>query len=424
MYLKKKDPGLSYIRRIGITPAASTDSLVMSMRRTCGDQKTDDFFNNYPESGETKEFYEYKNSDEKIASLFTGGFDADIIRQSANWIFEHKNAFGKEILEIGCDIGFMTGFLAITFPDAHITAIDRCDKSISLAQKLLEKLHVTNVDLICTDLKNLDENKTFDTIFSMRCINENLDERYDLITPTFDVLMDDLKDRFLPAVQGYFMEIVKHLDEHGALVTITNAGLNPVTMAWMIQQNTLSLEIDQDSYKKIKCKGPDSETTLQAFYSKWHLSYKELLDKSRHVDVQKLGDLIIWCGKNFIDDTSAPAFENWDAEIMRYGLLGDLLEGIAITNSEGKILVKYCIYTDRIDPTALLLYHANLEAAHLEIYEIKLMDQIKQEFSNIRNLDKPDVKYAIENQNWSMWPVIRDPNSATREILDTAHKIH
>ena len=74
-----------------------------------------------------------------LSLYLTGAFDGDIIRRTCNWITDHKDLFGDTILEIGCDIGLIPCFLAKTFPNSIVTAIDRCKNGLAIGQKLADK---------------------------------------------------------------------------------------------------------------------------------------------------------------------------------------------------------------------------------------------------------------------------------------------
>ena len=91
------------------------------------------------------------------ADLLQRGYDIDIIRKACNYIAENKEYFGKTILEVGCDAGYMTGFLAKTFPDAKIVSIDRSESAMNIAKANLEILDVHNVELKHCALKDVKE---------------------------------------------------------------------------------------------------------------------------------------------------------------------------------------------------------------------------------------------------------------------------
>lgn len=181
---KVKDPGLEYMQQLGIKALRSTNVIFNDLDRMFGREKSRKISamidkraerENYTDEHDWKEadrqFYDLKNEDYALSLYLTGAFDGDIIRRACNWIIDHKDFFGKTILEIGCDIGLISCFLAKTFPSSTITAIDRCKNGVNIGQKLAEKFGLSNIKFICADANELTEK--YDTVFSMRVMHEN-----------------------------------------------------------------------------------------------------------------------------------------------------------------------------------------------------------------------------------------------------------
>ena len=432
---RKKDPGLLYVQKLGISPAKTVDALIMSMQNKFGYDRVKTYWDNLPTTGEDKNFFEQKNSDEDISYLFTGGHDADIIRQCANWIDSHKEAFGNEILEVGCDIGFMTGFLALTFPDSKITAIDHSQNSINMAEKLMNRLEVTNVELICTELEDLDEALEFDTVVSMRCINENVAENSNgLYTPDYDMLKTALSEKYLPALDDYLFTLCSYLRQGGTLVTLTNTGLTPVALAWVYLMAMIRLKINKESYSKLICKSPleNGSLLIQAFYAVNRSVIAEdkaddtdekesVKNQPSKEDIRAFYETLTWMARNMVANPSGARFEYWEAEIMRDNLAEDLVDGIAVLGPDGKPMARFCLYTDRIDPTAILAYSGNNGKMTLEVHDISGLEEGKAEYRKIRDLELHGLKDLINKEHCSMYPVVWKDG---RETIDMEHKIH
>lgn len=435
---RKKDPGLLYVQKLGISPAKTVEALMVSMHNKFGYERGREYWDNFPENGENKEFYEHKNSDEEISYLFTGGHDADIIRQCANWVDAHKEAFGNEILEVGCDIGFMTGFLALTFPESKITAIDHSQNSINMAGKLMDRLGVTNVELVCTELEDLDEELEFDTVVSMRCINENVtSDRHELYIPNYNMLNTELFEKYLPAIDDYLLQLYSHIKYGGTLVTLTNTGLTPVAFAWMYLMSRIRIKINKDSYRKLTCKTPleGGIVLMQAFYavceppiddsgmqeSESAEDQESGTDQPSEEYVQEFTETASWAARNMVAHPSGAVFHDWEAEIMRMSLAEDLVDGIAVVGPDGSPVARFCLYTDRIDPTAILAYSGNNGKMTLQVHDISGLEDGKAEYRKIRDLELHGLKDLINKEHCSMYPVIWEDG---RETIDMEHKIH
>lgn len=117
-------------------------------------------------------FYDFKNADYKRGITISAAHDGDIMIKTCDWVHERRKAFGKTILDVGCDTGIVSCFLAKEFPDSNITAIDDGQPAIDIAKELAHKLNLTNIEFVCRSVK--DETGTFDTVFSSRTLHENL----------------------------------------------------------------------------------------------------------------------------------------------------------------------------------------------------------------------------------------------------------
>ena len=167
------DPGLQYLRDINFQRIRGHYGLYDSWTRMFGKTKADQLFaqrGKIPDG--SAEFYEFKNSDPDISRSISEAYDSEILRSACNYVYSQKEKFGRRILEVGCEAGYMTGFLARTFPEAHIVAIDRCEAAAKIAKSRLEPTGIDNVEFRACSLADVTEK--FDTVFCIRTIQENL----------------------------------------------------------------------------------------------------------------------------------------------------------------------------------------------------------------------------------------------------------
>ena len=122
-----------------------------------------------------------------------------------------------------------------------------------------------------------------------------------------------------------------------------------------------------------------------------------------------------------IANPSGARFEEWEAEIMRDNLAEGLIDGVAILAPDGHPVARFCLYTDRIDPTAILAYSGNGEKMTLEVHDISDLENAKEEYQKMKDLQQPGLKDLIYKEHCSMYPVIWVNG---REIIDMDHKIH
>ena len=96
----------------------------------------------------------------------------DILSCGISVINDLNNCYN--ILDFGCNTGYLASFYARALPNVHITGLDKSKKSILSANKLYNKCNYPN--LIFTDDVNVLKNTFFDYIIDTQClctINKN-----------------------------------------------------------------------------------------------------------------------------------------------------------------------------------------------------------------------------------------------------------
>lgn len=176
-----KSPGTEYFDELGLEIAKSFSDMKSILMKKIGEEKTDAFIAMIYKRGEAqskgrqldeKEFYEFKNQSFESGIHASATFDGDIIVKTCDWIAENKDVFGKRILDVGCDTGIVSCFLAKQLPESLITAIDDGSNAIGVAKTLATKLGVSNISFECSNVKEI--NEQYDTVFSSRTLHENL----------------------------------------------------------------------------------------------------------------------------------------------------------------------------------------------------------------------------------------------------------
>ena len=113
-----------YLLSLGITPSHSFSDVEHKIIEASDQEIASELLNavndraNKIDKGDSW-FYSFKNQTYNLSMAVSSAFDGDILKRACNWIMQNKDCFGKTILEIGCDTGIMSCFLAKTFPDAE-----------------------------------------------------------------------------------------------------------------------------------------------------------------------------------------------------------------------------------------------------------------------------------------------------------------
>lgn len=115
-----------------------------------------------------QEFYSIKNKDYKTSIAFTGLFSANYIERALEYISAFE--LGETILDIGCDNGIITCYIALNNPKSKVTGIDLNESSIAVARKLAEDLGLTNIEFT---VDSIEKHQTkYDTVISSRTVAE------------------------------------------------------------------------------------------------------------------------------------------------------------------------------------------------------------------------------------------------------------
>ena len=168
---RKKDAGLLYMQELGIMPAKNAAQAREALERLPDHEAlfralTDD-------AAGPQEFYKVKNRDLPTSMAVNGAFSGDVYRKACNVVDGAPELFGPEILDLGCEAGIMTCFLAKRFPGSRVTGTDLCPEAVAAARELKAQLGTENA--VFTEAAGTRPSGSFDTVFSLRTMHENCD---------------------------------------------------------------------------------------------------------------------------------------------------------------------------------------------------------------------------------------------------------
>lgn len=118
--------------------------------------------------------YSIKNNNLET-SLDFGGYYFDLYKEFFAWLIQNADLDNKKILDLGCDNGIATCFLATVYPNAKIVGVDKGKKGIKCAEELAKKLDLKNIEFKTVDAKKVDKffkEEKFDAVVSIRSILE------------------------------------------------------------------------------------------------------------------------------------------------------------------------------------------------------------------------------------------------------------
>ena len=198
---KKKDAALDYMLKLGIFPANTPSGALEQLRTVMDPETLKEVLTAEETEGEPQAFYRVKNRTLDTALTVSGAFGGDVLRKACGLIDALPEVFGPAagagvsgpgaavraaeagdsrsgaafcVAEAGCDCGIVSCFIAQRYPEAEVTGADLCAEGISAAEKLAEKLGLSNVRFVKGAAETLDAG-AFDVVFSLRTMHENCD---------------------------------------------------------------------------------------------------------------------------------------------------------------------------------------------------------------------------------------------------------
>ena len=109
-------------------------------------------------------------ADKRVFGVFAS-MKANAIRASGDWIATHLPPTGR-VLDLGCSIGYLTTWYAITGPGRSVTGCDFIGKIIDRARDIAERRKITNVRYETADILTALPAGPFDAVVSTQGIGD------------------------------------------------------------------------------------------------------------------------------------------------------------------------------------------------------------------------------------------------------------
>lgn len=345
--------GARYLHSLGLHPARDTAELTALLTKAAGKQEAEQLLRalSLRDTGsgpidrqDTVAFYELKNQHSELSLIFSAAHDWDLLCQTCQWITEHPDAFGENILDVGCDCGLLSCFLAQKFPHARITSIDRSANGIHAAQQLAQRLRLSNITFQHTPLEELPP-MTFDTVFSSRTVQEN----YDPLTENARFRPLTHQGRICAQVfQRYTDLLLGFVRPGGTFVTIERLERDRVFLGYCLALHQRQLDLVPESHQELLCQEGAQSTILQAFYG----------IKEGQTDTTAAEDFFIATFQDTL--TWQPRHLDTEGELILELCAEEVLCGHVLHNAQGGRVGKLAIYTSRFDPEELFYYQGIL----------------------------------------------------------------
>ena len=259
---KKRDAALEYMLQLGITPAKSASGAREQIRRVMDVDALSRLLESDEADRDPGAFYRFKNQTLEAGLTFSGAFSGEILRKMCAEADTHPECFAPrtqtaKILEVGCDCGILSCFLAKRFPEAEVLGLDRCPESIAAAKELAERLKLTNVSFTAGTPEELSPG--FDTVVSLRTMHENC-----AVADEESLSPEEYERACTEALKGYAGALARLLVPGGCLLTAERSDTEELIRAWQAALAGAGFTVDPESRKDLACSeaGVPSPLTL------------------------------------------------------------------------------------------------------------------------------------------------------------------
>lgn len=395
---KKKDIGLEFLQRIHFQRRQGSNAIYDELQKRYGEKKTEKFFNDwFSIKDATPQFYDLKNKNIDVSTIISENFDSGILRQFCNYLYEHKDYIKGEVLDVGCESGYMTAFLAMYFPETRITAIDRSENAVNVAKERIKKFGITNVQFKTTDIRDIDEQ--YDTVISMRTLMENIATSIidNDIFQGAEFLYQFRRNR--EEVQQYADTVLNVLKNGGHFISIERLQLSSLEYGWLSALNASNCAYLQNTFRHIDCMEVTSIGHFTAFIAQKGIQIDDELIQRFVID-----DLLD-ADDDFSRWTNKITCKGWTAIAYFLEHKGECIINNFIIEQDGdntRCIGRAAVYIDKDDFNKLLYFRIinTFHNATTKILDINMKDQIVSEVE-VWSKEQENIGF----KKTSNWPI-------------------
>ncbi|MBQ7203102.1 MAG: class I SAM-dependent methyltransferase [Eubacterium sp.] len=195
------------------------------------------------------QFYELKNRSLDGSIYVSAAFDGGVFRHIGNLVIDDADVLGDSVLDMCCDCGIVTCFMAKQFPDKSFVGVDINEKAIENAKELAGRFGLNNVEFICCDAYELDLGRTFSCVTSFRSLLDVCEMQTQGLN--FLGYRPDREENYKNAFMDFAKIITKHLDDNGSVISVERYTSEYGWLGWMMALNECGLMLNGDKCKEM-----------------------------------------------------------------------------------------------------------------------------------------------------------------------------
>lgn len=122
------------------------------------------------QNSDNDSFYRLKNKTLAGSLCVSAAFDSGVFRHIGNMLVDNSDLLCGTVLDIGCDCGIVTCFMASENPDTKFIGVDKNELAVNNAKELAESLGLENVEFVAADIYDFALEEKANAVTSFRCL--------------------------------------------------------------------------------------------------------------------------------------------------------------------------------------------------------------------------------------------------------------
>lgn len=226
----------SYMEKVGLRYLKDAKSLMAALIMKVDKKYAEEVANTLNARAEglpadNAAFYELKNRTLDGSIVLSAAFDGGVFRHIGNIVIDSAEKLKGEVLDLCCDCGIVTCFMAENNPESHFIGVDINESAVENAKQLAERLGLNNVEFICSDVYELNLGREFDAVTSFRSLLDAAEKQTKGLN--YIGLRQEREDTYETAFAPFAEIVSKHLKPQGFVLSVERYTAEYGWLGWM-----------------------------------------------------------------------------------------------------------------------------------------------------------------------------------------------
>lgn len=320
-------------------------------------------------------FYELKNQTLTGSLCISAAFDSGLFRHLGNMIIDNAEMFNGKVLDVGCDCGIVTCFIAQQCPNSTVVGIDCNELAVNCAKELAQKLGLTNVTFEVADIYDYSSAEKYDIATSFRGLLDICQQQTKGVSVIGERAVRECayQKAFLPLATS----ISNNLNDNGKFISVERYTAMYGWLGWLQALNEAGIYASTENSSKMVAQDISSP-------KEYSVTFASKAEQTEPMDVYNAV-----LSKSF---KSGAGCDGADAEFALYEDSNEI-NFIDVYNKEDKLLHQFA--TAQAKNGKWMFYEADLDYRKLKYVNDKKKDKIQADFDqklSMYDLDKFDIK--------------------------------